>query len=169
MISRRRIHAGKTKKFVNRSVGPYQIVKRVSKTCYTVEDLPYNRRRQIYRRFNAHSSQLHPFKGRKEIDWIPDQYESEDEIEDEDQDNAEEVWSDIIEVSNETSNCTDSQNIFINPPNNEPNLESNTTFISSSVLGDVDRDPEEQTPTKTYYSRAGRTIRSSRKEDYNYF
>ena len=40
IVARRRVHVGKTKKFVCRSIGPYQVAKRVSKTCYTVEDLP---------------------------------------------------------------------------------------------------------------------------------
>ena len=78
-MARRRVYVGKTKKFVSRSVGPYQIAKRVSKTCYTVEDLPHNRRKRIYRRFNAHVSQLHPYRSRYEVDWKPEGEEEDSE------------------------------------------------------------------------------------------
>ena len=72
LVARRRVHVGKTKKFVCRSVGPYQVVKRVNRVCYTVEDLPQNRRTRIHRRFNAHVSLLRRYNPRREIDWRPE-------------------------------------------------------------------------------------------------
>ena len=59
----------KSKKFIFRFLGPYQISRRVSATCYEVEDIPFNRSRRMYRRFNVHSSQLRRFRARAETDW----------------------------------------------------------------------------------------------------
>ena len=72
LVARRRVCVGKTKKFVCRSIGPYQVVRRVNRVCYTVEDLPQNRRTRIHRRFNAHVSLLRRYNPRIEMDWRPE-------------------------------------------------------------------------------------------------
>ena len=66
LVTRKRVQVDKTKKFICRSVGSYQVVKRIGRTTYQVEDLPYNRHGRVYRRFSAHVSQLCPFRGRQE-------------------------------------------------------------------------------------------------------
>ena len=44
---------GKTKKFLPEFVGPYQMGKRVSQTCYLVKDIPVYWKERIYREFNV--------------------------------------------------------------------------------------------------------------------
>lgn len=61
LIARRPKTKGKTKKFDRRFIGPYQIHQRVSATCYVVEDLPCNRKKLFWWRFNAYSSQIQGF------------------------------------------------------------------------------------------------------------
>jgi len=78
LVARKRVSVGKTKKFICRAVGPYQIVKRVNRVCYTVEDLPQNRRSRIHRRFNAHVSLIKRYHARSENDWLPEEDEGED-------------------------------------------------------------------------------------------
>ena len=73
LISRKPRSNGRTKKFLMKFVGPYQVLKQVSKTCYKVEDLPANRRRRIWRRFNVHISQVRRFYPRRDIDWLPEE------------------------------------------------------------------------------------------------
>ena len=70
-----------TKKFSDRSIGPYQVVRRVNRVTYTVEDLPEQRRVRIYRRFNTHVCQMKRYVPRKEWDWNP---EGADDISEED-------------------------------------------------------------------------------------
>ena len=84
LVSRKRSLKGKTKKFICRSIGPHQIVKRVNRVCYTVEDLPQNRRSRIHRRFNAHVSLIKRYHSRMETEWLPEDDEilSDDERED---------------------------------------------------------------------------------------
>ena len=61
LVARHRRANGRTKKLNPRFIGPYQVAKRVSSICYLVEDLPYNRRKRVWRRFKAHSSQLRKY------------------------------------------------------------------------------------------------------------
>jgi hypothetical protein len=42
LVARKRQSKGKTKKFLYRFVGPYQVVKRVGRCTYLIEDLPSN-------------------------------------------------------------------------------------------------------------------------------
>ena len=72
LVARRRYGVGKTKKFLPRFVGPYQIAKRIGRCSYIVEDLPANRRKQQWRRFSVHCSQLRRFVSRMETEWRPD-------------------------------------------------------------------------------------------------
>ena len=61
LVARHRRANGRTKKLNPRFIGPYQNAKRVSSICYLVEDLQYNRRKRVWRRFKAHSSQLRKY------------------------------------------------------------------------------------------------------------
>ena len=81
LVARHRRANGRTKKLNPRFVGPYQVVKRMSPTCYLVEDLPYNRRKRVWRRFKAHSSQLRKYHSRREVDWVPLNNSSDEEDE----------------------------------------------------------------------------------------
>lgn len=72
LIARHRRALGRTKKLNPRFIGPYQIAKRVSATCYMVEDWPCNRRRRRWRRFKARSSQIRRYHPRREVDWLPE-------------------------------------------------------------------------------------------------
>ena len=49
------------------------MLKQVSKTCYKVEDLPANRRKRIWHRFNVHISQMRRYFPRREVDWLPEE------------------------------------------------------------------------------------------------
>ncbi len=80
LVARRRQTKGRTKKFLQKFVGPYQVVRRVSSTCYFVEDLPSHRRRRFWRRFNVHSSQLRRYVARRETDWLPEENETDDDV-----------------------------------------------------------------------------------------
>lgn len=62
---------GNTKKFILRLIGPYQIYRRVSPTFYPVQDLPCNRKKRLWRHFNAHVSQIQRNSLRRETDWCP--------------------------------------------------------------------------------------------------
>ncbi|KAI9550030.1 hypothetical protein GHT06_007621 [Daphnia sinensis] len=73
LIARRPKTKGKTKKFSRRFIGPYQVNRQVSSVCYSVEDLPCNRKKRLWRRFNAHVSQMRRFSVRRETDWCPEE------------------------------------------------------------------------------------------------
>ena len=94
LVARKRATVGKTKKFINRSKGPYQVVKRVSRLCYTVEDLPPNRLARIHRRFNVHVSLMRRYNSRREVDWKP---EDESEWSDEEREVVEDQESQFSE------------------------------------------------------------------------
>ena len=51
LIYKNRRGKDRTKKLLPRVVGPYQIQKKVSPTCYKVEDIPHNRRERTHRIF----------------------------------------------------------------------------------------------------------------------
>ena len=79
VIYKNRRGKGRTKKLLPRAQGPYQIQKRVSRTCYRVEDIPNNRRGRTHRIFNAHVSIIKPYIARREMDWFPEEEEGESE------------------------------------------------------------------------------------------
>ncbi|KAK4017438.1 hypothetical protein OUZ56_032749 [Daphnia magna] len=64
LIARRPKAKGKTKK-------------RVSPTCFSVEDLPCNRKKRLWRHFNAHSRQIRRYFPRQETDWLPSDDDNE--------------------------------------------------------------------------------------------
>ncbi|KAI9555008.1 hypothetical protein GHT06_020301 [Daphnia sinensis] len=73
LIARRPKTKGKTKKFIRRFIGPYQFNRQVSSVCYSVEDLSCNCKKRLWRRFNAHVSQMRRFSVRRETDWCPEE------------------------------------------------------------------------------------------------
>ena len=176
IVARRRVHVGKTKKFVCRSIGPYQVAKRVSKTCYTVEDLPYNRKGRIYRRFNAHVSQIHPYKTRCEFDWKPEENENPEE---EDEclgiDGASVVGRDFRADPTPSQGTNDP--FEVTPP-----LEASSRSVENFQVDLGANEPPdlgvEDSPGETTgesglpfnrVSRTGRTIRRSQLSDYDYY
>lgn len=62
-------------------MGSFEIVKRVCPTTYLVGDPPTRRKRQIWRRFNAHVAQTRPFRSPNETEWRPEDSESDTENE----------------------------------------------------------------------------------------
>lgn len=106
LVARKPRSNGRTKKFIVKFIGPFQVLKRVSKTCYKVEDLPAHRRKMIWRRFNVHVSQLRRYFPRREIDWLPEEDDTE-EVSGYEHDwlttSQEEVKEEIADESNEYS------------------------------------------------------------------
>jgi hypothetical protein len=72
LIARRQKTKNTTKKFIPGFVSPYQVYRKVSPTGYAVEDLPCFRRKRLWRRFNAHVSQIRRYSARRETEWCPD-------------------------------------------------------------------------------------------------
>ena len=77
MVARKPRAAGKTKKFLAKFRGPYLIDEQMAPTCYRVQDLVGNRNKRVWRRFNVHSSQLRRYQPRAEVDWLPEDDETE--------------------------------------------------------------------------------------------
>ena len=59
----------KTKKFLPKYVGPFQVVKKICPTTYLVEDLPAKRKKKRFRRFNVHVVQIRMFHPREDVEW----------------------------------------------------------------------------------------------------
>jgi hypothetical protein len=59
----------KTKKFLPKYVGPFQVVKKIWPTTYLVEDLPAKRKKKRFRRFNVHVVQIRMFHPREDVEW----------------------------------------------------------------------------------------------------
>ena len=176
IVARRRVYVGKTKKFVSRSVGPYQIAKRVSKTCYTVEDLPHNRRKRIYRRFNAHVSQLHPYRSRYEVDWKPEG-EEEDSEECQGVDDVPAVGEDFCDDWEPPREADDP--LEATPLSEESSQGSGPAQISpegdnlpgpdtegSDSSGEENEEPD---PPVSQVTRTGRIVRRPQLSDYDYY
>ncbi|KZS10523.1 putative Histone-lysine N-methyltransferase NSD2 [Daphnia magna] len=63
----------KTKKFLLKYVGPFQVVKKICPTTYLVENLPAKRHKKRFRRFNDHVVQIRKFQTREDVeldDWL---------------------------------------------------------------------------------------------------
>ena len=152
LINRRRVHLGRTKKFVCRAIGPYQVVRRVSDTCYTVEDLPYNRRGQIHRLFNAHVSQIRPYRSRREEDWVPENI-SDDETPEEWEDEFGEEDPGPVEIDK--------------PPDEEIfDLNEDPWEGERETLGLQEEVQEPELPRR---STRGRSIRNTQNQYFVYF
>ena len=93
VVSRRIPSKGRTRKLLPKFIGSFQIVQRIGKTAYKVEDLPENRKRRIHRIFTAPVSQLRKWHVRDEHqeEQVEENMESADEAgqEDTDTDNEE--------------------------------------------------------------------------------
>jgi len=78
---------GRTKKFMPKYIGPFQVVEKICDNTYLVEDVPAMRRRKTWRRFRAHVAQMKPFKTPTETDWCPEEWstDSDDQKNDTDQ------------------------------------------------------------------------------------
>jgi hypothetical protein len=73
LVRRKPKKKGKTKKFLPKFTGPFQVVKQVGSedklcpTIYLVEDPPERRTKRKHRRFNAHVVQIRKFRPREVI------------------------------------------------------------------------------------------------------
>ena len=65
LVRRHLKQKGKTKKFLPKFVGPFQVIQKVCPTSYLVEDLPSKRKKKTYRRFRAHVCQIRKFRVRE--------------------------------------------------------------------------------------------------------
>ena len=77
MVARKPRAVGKTKKFLTKFRGGYLVDKQVAPTCHRMEDLISNQNRRIWRRFKVHSSKMRRYRSRAEVDWLPEDYETE--------------------------------------------------------------------------------------------
>ena len=78
LVRRNLSKKGKTKKFLPKFIGPFQVVRKVCPTTYLVEDLPHNRKKKEWRRFRAHVCQIRKFRAR-EPDWGSEDEENPDD------------------------------------------------------------------------------------------
>ena len=81
LVRRKLKKKGKTKKLLPKYIGPFQVVKKVCPTTYLVEDLPAQRKKKRFRRFNAHVVQIRKFHPRDDAEWDEWPDEPEDSIE----------------------------------------------------------------------------------------
>jgi hypothetical protein len=54
----KQVKKGVCKKFSQRNIGPFQIVRKLGPSTYEVEDLPSHRTASRWRVFNAHATQM---------------------------------------------------------------------------------------------------------------
>ena len=136
MARRQKAQSNKSKKFLPRCIGPFQISKRVSATCYKVQDLPCNRKKRICRIFNAHVSQLRRYRSRCETEWIPkQQIDDEEEVPDE----------------------ADEMNLAVNSDGSDDDEDPQTAGEDQSIPLHVD--PESNQLANRIVTRSARTVR----------
>ncbi|EFX63076.1 hypothetical protein DAPPUDRAFT_335971 [Daphnia pulex] len=138
LVRRKLIKKGKTKKFLPKFVGPFQVVKKLCETTYLVEDLPARRKKKQFRRFNAHVCQIRRFHTREDVEW-----EAE-----EDSDTEEE----------EESSESEEENGVVN--NTEEPVENLPSVAVSEAVGE-ENEPEVQ-PREAEKTRSGRKSRPPR-------
>lgn len=149
LVARRPKTKGKTKKFIRRFIGPYQVNRQVSSVCYSVEDLPCNRKKRLWRRFNAHVSQMRHFSVQRETDWCQEE-----------------------NVFDDSSNEFDTETPALPQ---EPGKQ--LADIGNRAVPDVSREIEHQIPTfepilstKPITTRAGRVVRrKNTNENFIYY
>lgn len=78
LVRRNLSKKGKTKKFLPKFIGPFQVVKKVCPTTYLVEDVPHRRRSQVWRRFRAHICQIRKFRVREDNRFDEDDGDPDD-------------------------------------------------------------------------------------------
>jgi len=156
-----------TKKFVDRSVGPYQVVRRVTRVTYLVEDLPDQRRSRIHRRFNAHVSQLKRYTARKEVDWIPEELTSSSndapEVKRDDQTETERTTDDPDFRSSGESQDTSNTTEGVSSTDYDTAYDAETEETDHS-----DEAPLEPPPEEVRRSSRGRILRRNRQEGVVY-
>lgn len=81
LVSRKIQSKGRTRKFLPKFIGPFQVARQKCQNTYLVEDIPALQKRRIQRRFNAHVAQMRPYRTPTEIDWRPEEWSIEDTIE----------------------------------------------------------------------------------------
>jgi hypothetical protein len=139
LVKRNLIKKGKTKKFLPKFVGPYQVVKKVCETTYLVEDLPARRKKTMFRRFNAHVCQIRRFHARDDVEWEQGDYP----------DKEEEGSSDSEEEGEVINNTRE-------PREPEENLPS---VAATETVGEEQQPVQPREPERT---RAGRQTRAPR-------
>lgn len=72
VVARRPETKGKNRKFILRFIGHYQVYRQVSPVSYSVDDLPCNRKKWLWRHFNSNLSQMLRFSVWRETDWCPE-------------------------------------------------------------------------------------------------
>ena len=131
LVRRKLKKKGKTKKLLPKYVGPFQVVKKVCPTTYLVEDLPAQRKKKRFRRFNAHVVQIRKFHPREDAEWDdwPDEPEESIEIQPSSGQPAEK------EASVESAVPDQPTPVLINPPEVvEPPLQPTTTRAGRKVV-----------------------------------
>ena len=131
LVRRKLKKKGKTKKLLPKYVGPFQVVKKVCPTTYLVEDLPAQRKKKRFRRFNAHVVQIRKFHPREDAEWDdwPDEPEESIEIQPSSGQPAEK------EASVESAVPDQPTPVQINPPEVvEPPLQPTTTRAGRKVV-----------------------------------
>jgi hypothetical protein len=81
LVRRKLKKKGKTRKLLPKYFGLFQFVKKVCPTTYLVEDLPAQRNKKRFRRFNVHVVQIRKFHPRDDDEWDDWPDEPEDLIE----------------------------------------------------------------------------------------
>jgi hypothetical protein len=135
-VKRNLIKKGRTKKFLQKFVGPYQVVKKMCETTYLVEDLPAMRKKTKFRRFNAHVCQIRRFHARDDVEWERADYSEEEEEESSDSEEEGEVINNTRE-----------------PEENLPSV------AATETVGEEQRPVQPREPERT---RAGRNTRAPR-------
>ena len=174
LVARNISEKGKTKKFLPKFVGPYQVVKRVSKTCYLVEDIPANRKKRIHRRFNVHAGQIRRFHSRSETEWRPD--ESSDSDSDDEEDGL--LFEHVSAVDENTSNEAAAVPSLVNnvgdsasptsPPPSVNDADAAAAIAHSLPLSDQFSEFAERLPAVTR-TRAGRLTSPVVDKDFHYY
>ena len=136
LVKRNLIKKGKTKKFLLKFVGPYQVVKKVCETTYLVEDLPARRKKTKFRRFNAHVCQIRRFHARDDVEWEQGDYSDEEE----------EGSSDPVEEGEVVNNTRE-------PEGNLPSV------AATETVGEEQQPVQPREPERT---RSGRLTRAPR-------
>jgi hypothetical protein len=135
LVKRNLTKKGKTKKFLPKFVGPYQVVKKVCETTYLVEDLPSRRKKTKFRRFNAHVCQIRRFHSREDVEW-----EQGDDSEEEEESSGTEEEGEGIDDTEE-------------PEENLPSV------AATETVGEEQQPVQPREPERT---RAGRQTRAPR-------
>ena len=163
LVTRKRIAIDKTKKFIARSVGPYQVVKQMGPVSYKVEDLPFNRRGRVYRCFSAHVSQMHPFRTRRETEWRPDLWQDPPPVA------FEEIPEPILPDISPPFLTEEGEFHGFDPPETPPDeFNDEEDGLDSSSLFEAEDTSTPLIPVDSQTTRFGRVSRRRNDPDYIY-